>query len=272
MFNYIEYFQGSVDLPLRIGVPLLSVLEKPHYEIHEDNKYCVFEWDNQNGVPKYLKITKNVFVHVMDIVRSVFDGDITDMDALKEIHDTYGFPYGYGIVHPASTGLYGVKRIDIEHEFTILSYGFLMFLCWCRNKWGDDTAKLAKYKRYSPFKDVDPHLSDDEYANQILKAKYGNEISIIINESQNGFELGAICHTLPQALNVFMLQVIAGSNAIINGYSIEHCGNCKTPFVKTHGNATLCENCRTNKAKLRALRTKKKMEKEAARNAEKTSE
>ena len=53
----------------------------------------------------------------------------------------------------------------------------------------------------------------------------------------------------------------------LDGRSAGECKECGAKFVKRHGKASLCENCRSNAVKLRNFRARERVKREAEKNA-----
>ena len=74
------------------------------------------------------------------------------------------------------------------------------------------------------------------------------------------------------ALKQQMLDVFALGEDGLDGKSLFQCIRCNTAFIRSHGNAKLCDHCKKNAEVIRAHRMRKRHEKEAANHAKESKQ
>ena len=261
MFSYEAYFPGSPALPLKVH--WLHVAGNCEPELHTDEHgalSCQISWPPSQMAFNKREVTYNTLTDALRTCSRYMEGQITQAEAFLAIGAKYGYSYRDSAIQLPPDGRNAIGgSIDVSHEIHLLIHACLLFFCWCRIKWGDDSVPLSKYREFRGlFDGIDRELSDSEFAVQALRLGYGYSASLYFDWNRDNPEVHITGDTFAEALCIFMAQIVTATGAIINGNSVSQCSNCTASFIKTHGNATLCGNCNSNAEKLRAFRRRKK--------------
>lgn len=148
---------------------------------------------------------------------------------------------------------YGASLARFEGELLGL---YRLFLVWRCIAWQDTDAN--DYLRDSFNHEWLPE-HDQWMVNEVAR-------SILVRFSMS-FEQGQsiLCYVCNDALSIAklqLLQLIAAGNNGLDGRVLAICTGCGCQYVKHHGNSTLCNLCKTPKAKSKAFRDKQKARKE----------
>lgn len=164
---------------------------------------------------------------------------------------------------PIYTRVAGVPLTDYVRDIYEI---YLVYLAWCYLEWGE-RGTFEKHILNSHFSPTEKH-SIDKLSRMILDREGGwLGTSIRYGYCDQIFTKTIFCNGLYAAFHTQLYELAALGDAALEGNTIADCSRCGTPYLKKHGNSTLCEVCKTPKAKSQAFRDKeRRLKKEASSN------
>lgn len=172
----------------------------------------------------------------------------------------------------------------------------ILYLCWCYVEWeerGDYTWIIRQqaewnWEAQSSSEDDWSFLYNDEgpqarqqaqhdtimrepldaLCRELIQNEAGKrDFSLVHAYEGNRLVAGVQVGELHDALAYQLLELISAGEHARDGRIADICKQCGAQYMKRHGNASLCETCRTPKAKAKAFRERQKAVKKEKGNA-----
>ncbi|NLO85354.1 MAG: hypothetical protein GX096_07995 [Clostridiales bacterium] len=150
---------------------------------------------------------------------------------------------------------------------------YRLYLIWCYLQW-EERGDFEKYI-YTCAYDIDERNYSLEKLSRstIARKADGLETSTKFRYRDNILIKSAYSEDLYAALFTQLFELISLGDMAMDGNIVANCSRCGTSYLKKHGNSSLCEMCKTPKAKSKAFRDKERLQKkEASRNGKETRE
>lgn len=246
------YINDSIDGPHSVLVFLLHLAEQvnimttPYGEATQGYLWVgAIMICHELGLPIYQKSQETDIAYPLTGVQTI--GKSLGFDALLKDKPFFGF-----------------TMFDLWMQIQTL---YMLYLIYRYLQYDDDEAKSMLEGSYEFVYITDKGRSFDQAINMYLDdvcvlAPFKRVISVTNGKITE--ELA--CEALMDVARHQLLDKIAYGET---GMCISTCSSCGSRFVKKHGNAKLCAECKLNKEKIKRTRAKKKAEKEAQANAEK---
>ncbi len=196
---------------------------------------------------KYLADLELVEKNTLFIVRGQNKPYAAFLDEVQEVIAHYGYTY-----EDVSTGSFLLELDTL----------YLLYALWVKKYYG---------LSFLPHEAVRILSLDDEITLERAKSRIGD-----LRDDAVLFDL-VMVDGIPvyqerysNLLGIALLQmsdIIKQGVEGLDGRSVGECKECGAKFVKRHGKASLCENCRSNAVKLRNFRARERVKREAEKNA-----
>ena len=214
-------------------------------------------------------------IDITSYAHMVHIGDININDAAIHLADKYGLmaseiPSDFDLVDSEQYNKSIYSGIPIALVSGMLEQINAVFESWIHLVWDEELPpnSAAQYLRDWEESHSNERMSLHDACQSVIQMKIQRIDGCISFEyDESKLVQHMVCADLYNAVLLYLGTIISIGESYCDGWSIAVCSNCGDKYMKRHANSSLCQTCRTNKAKLQAHRARKKAEKEAAQNA-----